>query len=104
KTHIPGKRSPSLVLSYEPRTALGFNKEKLFLIVVDGRQPNYSTGLSLYRLAEILIEFGATEAINLDGGSSSTFIVDGQLANRPSGHQERNVLNAVFITTDIKND
>ena len=104
KTHIPGKRSPSLVLSYEPRTALGFNKEKLFLIVVDGRQPNYSTGLSLYRLAEILVEFGATEAINLDGGSSSTIIVDGQLANRPSGHQERNVLNAVFITTDIKND
>lgn len=98
KTHIPGKRSPSLVLSYEPRTALGFNKEKLILIVADGRQPNYSTGLSLYRLAEILIELGATEAINLDGGSSSTFIVNSQLVNRPSGHQERNVLNAVFIT------
>ena len=104
KIHIPGKRSPSLVLSYEPRTALGFNKEKLILIVADGRQPNYSTGLSLYRLAEILIKLGVKEAINLDGGSSSTFIVDGQLANRPSGHKERNVLNAVFITMDIKDD
>ena len=74
------------------------------MIVVDGRQPNYSTGLSLYRLAEILIRFGAMEAINLDGGSSSTFIVDDQLVNHPSGHQERNVLNAIFITTDTKND
>ena len=104
KTHVPGKRSPSFILSYEPRTALGFNKEKLFLVVVDGRQPNYSTGLSLYRLAEILIRFGAMEAINLDGGSSSTFIVDDRLVNYPSGHQERNVLNAIFITTDTKND
>ena len=101
KRHTPGKRTPTLNLSHEPRTALGYNADKLFLVVADGRQPQYSTGLTLYELASILIELGATEAINLDGGSSSTFVVNDTVVNKPSGQQERDVLNAVFITTDI---
>ncbi len=100
KNHTPGKRQRDLALSYEPRTALGYNEQKLILIVADGRRAGYSTGLSLYRLASILIELGATEAINLDGGSSSTFVVDGKVVNRPSGQGERDVLNAVLITAD----
>ena len=100
KNHSPGKRQRDLALSYEPRTALGYNEKKLILIVADGRRTGYSTGLSLYRLASILIELGATEAINLDGGSSSTFVVDGKVVNRPSGQSEREVLNAVLITAD----
>ena len=101
KRHTPGKRTPVLSLSHEPRTALGYNADKLFLVVADGRQPKYSTGLTLYELASILIELGATEAINLDGGSSSTFVVNDTVVNKPSGQQERDVLNAVFITTDV---
>ena len=101
KRHTPGKRASVLNLSHEPRTALGYNADKLFLVVADGRQPKYSTGLTLYELASILLELGATEAINLDGGSSSTFVVDGEVVNKPSGQQERDVLNAVFITADI---
>jgi hypothetical protein len=100
KKHTPGKRQRDLALSYEPRTALGYNEQKLILIVADGRRAGYSTGLSLYRLASILIELGATEAINLDGGSSSTFVVDGKVVNRPSGQGERDVLNAVLITAN----
>ena len=100
KRHTPGKRAPILNLSHEPRTALGYNADKLFLVVADGRQPKYSTGLTLYELANILIELGATEAINLDGGSSSTFVVNDTVINKPSGQQERDVLNAVFITVD----
>ena len=100
KNHTPGKRQRDLALSYEPRTALGYNAQKLILIVADGRRTGYSTGLSLYRLASLLIELGATEAINLDGGSSSTFVVDGKVVNRPSGQRERDVLNTVFITVD----
>ena len=100
KRHTPGKRASVLNLSHEPRTALGYNADKLFLVVADGRQPKYSTGLTLYELASILIELGATEAINLDGGSSSTFVVDGEVINKPSGQQERDVLNAVFITAE----
>ena len=100
KKHTPGKRQRDLALSYEPRTTLGYNEQKLILVVADGRRMGYSTGLSLYRLASLLIELGATEAINLDGGSSSTFVVDGEVVNRPSGQRERDVLNAVFITVD----
>ncbi len=102
KRHAPGKRSQELNLSHEPRTALGYNADTLFLVVADGRQPKYSTGLTLYELASILIELGATEAINLDGGSSSTFVVNDKVINQPSGRQEREVLNAVFITKDVE--
>jgi hypothetical protein len=102
KRHAPGKRSQELNLSHEPRTALGYNADTLFLVVADGRQPKYSTGLTLYELASILIELGATEAINLDGGSSSTFAVNDEVVNQPSGRREREVLNAVFITKDVE--
>ena len=102
KKHVPGKRNQVLNLSHEPRTALGYNADTLFLVVADGRQPKYSTGLTLYELADILIELGATEAINLDGGSSSTFVVNDKVINKPSGNREREVLNAVLITKDIE--
>jgi len=82
----------------DPRTALGYNNNKLFLMVVDGRQGGYSHGMTYHDVAKAMIELGAKEAINLDGGSSSTFIANGKLINRPSGGKERHVLNAVFIT------
>lgn len=98
--HIPGWRGTPQALSHEPRTALGYNNETLFLMVVDGRQRGYSMGMSMYEVAEVMIELGAKQAINLDGGSSSTFVVDGKVLNRPSGGGERAVLNAVLITVD----
>lgn len=101
KKHVPGKRNQVLNLSHEPRTALGYNADTLFLVVADGRQPKYSTGLTLYELADILLDLGATEAINLDGGSSSTFVVNNKVINKPSGNREREVLNAVLITKDV---
>jgi len=84
----------------DPRTALGYNDKKLFLMVVDGRQGGYSNGMSYRDVASAMIKLGAKEAINLDGGGSSTFIVNGKLINRPSDHNERRVLNAVFITSN----
>ncbi len=102
KRHSPGKRAAVLSLSHEPRTALGYNGDTLFLVVADGRQPKYSTGLTLYELASILMTLGATDAINLDGGSSSTFVVNNTVVNRPAGQNEREVLNAVLITSDVK--
>jgi hypothetical protein len=97
RSHKPGRRHDNIVISHEPRTALGFNDEKLFLIVVDGRQGGYSTGMTTYEVAQVLIELGAKQAMNLDGGASSTFYADGEVLNRPSGGDLRKVLNAVLI-------
>jgi exopolysaccharide biosynthesis protein len=50
-------------------------------VVVDGRQPNYSEGVSLVELAEILRHHGAYTALNLDGGGSSALVVAGPHGN-----------------------
>ena len=61
-----------------PRTALGFNKNGrwLYLVVVDGRQPFYSAGATYDELADILMAHGAHFAMSLDGGGSSTMVID----------------------------
>jgi exopolysaccharide biosynthesis protein len=63
----------------EPRTAVGVNKNgrRLYLVVVDGRQPLYSEGATLQVLAGLLKDFGAYYAMNLDGGGSSTLVMEG---------------------------
>lgn len=69
----------------DPRTAAGYTADgKALLIVADGRQAN-SQGVSLPEMAQILIDLGATEAINLDGGGSSQIVIGDSLLNRPSG-------------------
>jgi hypothetical protein len=62
-----------------PRTAIGVDDsgEKLIIIVVDGRQPFYSSGATLNELANYLVYYGAENAINLDGGGSSTLVFEG---------------------------
>jgi exopolysaccharide biosynthesis protein len=68
------------------------------LVTVDGRQKGYSIGMALRQLAELLLEFGAVDAINLDGGGSTTMVVDGKLINKPSdAGGERAVSDAILI-------
>ncbi len=57
---------------------MGLNQDRrtLLLFIVDGRQPNYSEGVTLLELAQIAIEYGADEALNLDGGGSSTLVIE----------------------------
>jgi len=61
---------------HEPRTAFALSKDQrtLMLVVVDGRQPNYSEGVSVEELASLLIEHGAWTALHMDGGGSSTLV------------------------------
>lgn len=65
-----------------PCTAVGINEtgDKLWIVVVDGRQPFYSDGLNLVQLTDIFRELGAYTVLNLDGGGSSTLVIkqDGQ--------------------------
>lgn len=64
----------------EPRSALGTNRNGriLYLIVVDGRQPFYSEGVTFMELAQLLKDQGAHFAMALDGGGSSTLVVEGE--------------------------
>lgn len=64
----------------DPRTAVGINRNGryLYLVVVDGRQPFYSEGATFAELAELIKEQGAFTAMSLDGGGSSTLVVEGQ--------------------------
>jgi exopolysaccharide biosynthesis protein len=63
----------------DPRTGLGFNKNGrwLYLVVVDGRQPFYSSGATFDELADVLLAHGAHFAMSLDGGGSSTMVIKG---------------------------
>jgi exopolysaccharide biosynthesis protein len=68
------------------------------LLVVDGRQPSVSVGMSLAELARLLIELGAHDGINLDGGGSTTMVVKGTVVNRPSDPTgERPVSDAILV-------
>lgn len=84
-----------------PRTAVGFSKDstKLYLIVVDGRTV-VSTGVTLTEFGDLMLKLGNIyEAINLDGGGSSTMVVRGNVENYPSDGpgSERLVSNGLMV-------
>jgi hypothetical protein len=82
------------------RTAVGWTRDnRLILLVVDGRQPGHSLGLTLTQLARMLISLGCVEAMNLDGGGSSAFVVNGKLLNRPSDGQERTTTSILAVVS-----
>ena len=91
---VPDPSDPAL----HPRTAVGFDDSGswLLMVVVDGRQPGFSEGVTLYELAGILQSRGCSESINLDGGGSSIMLVresgrDVRTLNSPSGKAHRPV-------------
>ena len=81
-----------------PRTAVGATADgRLLIVTVDGRQPGHSVGMSLRELAELFVRLGARSAINLDGGGSTTMVLDGTIVNRVSDPQERRVPTALLV-------
>ena len=97
-----------------PRSAIGYSRDRgtLFLVAVDGRQPGYSVGMSLEELAQFMryglaehsvSKTNAYQALNLDGGGSTTMVVQGKVANRPSDQTgERLVANALLLVNEGK--
>lgn len=99
-----------------PRTAIGImpDRKTIYLMVVDGRRYTYSNGMYLQTLAENFLALGCSEALNLDGGGSSTFIVakDGpygdparfNVRNWPNdnGGEERQLYNGLAIIANDK--
>lgn len=84
--------------SRHPRTCIGYTKDEktLFLIVIDGRQPN-SAGASLHECGEVFLALGAYNGINLDGGGSSIMIVNKEIMNSPSDGKPRPVGNGCLV-------
>jgi hypothetical protein len=65
-----------------PRAALGVAEDRLLAVASEGRAPD-EAGLTLTELALLMSGLGATDAINLDGGGSTSMVIDGRLVNRP---------------------
>jgi hypothetical protein len=84
--------------SRNPRTGVGFTGDgKIIMVVVDGRQAKWSVGVSLPQLAGIFRQFGATFALNFDGGGSTTMVVKRKVVNRPSLGHQRPVSTALMV-------
>jgi hypothetical protein len=98
---------PGFATGRHPRTAVGIARgwRRLLLVVVDGRQKPYSDGMTLRELATLMRALGARDAINLDGGGSTTLVYSDpdnsgalRIANRPSDAAgERPVADALAI-------
>jgi len=86
-------------LSRNPRTLAGRTKTgHLLLVIIDGRQPGYSVGASFDESALLMKSLGSEQATNLDGGGSTTIVVNGKLFNQPSDTTgERPVGEAIII-------
>ena len=93
------KMSATFAADRHPRTAIAkLGSGKLLLVTVDGRQPGVSSGMSLYLLADLLLELGAVEAMNLDGGGSTTMVIQNKIVNKPSDQTgERPVSDAILV-------
>jgi len=85
---------------YGPRTAIGQRKDGIILmLVIDGRR-THSIGASIKDIQDIMIRYGAYNAANLDGGSSSTLVIEDKVINTPvaaTSSGMRNIPNAIIL-------
>ena len=107
-----GSVLPQTTDALEPRTAIGVApNDVVYILVVDGRNFWYSNGMSYTQMAYVMKGLGAQNAINLDGGGSSTFIIRNtpgfdegrfEIRNWPydNGGVERQVVNGLLVVTD----
>ncbi|MBL1083788.1 phosphodiester glycosidase family protein [Streptomyces actinomycinicus] len=85
-------------LKAAPRTLLGVDAQgRVLLVTSNGRKPGISDGLSLLEAAELMRTLGARQAVNLDGGGSTTMAVKGRLVNTPSDGSERPIGDALLL-------
>jgi hypothetical protein len=87
-----------------PRTGVGFSRDgsTVYLVTVDGRQQS-SVGMSLVEFGDLMMELGCYQALNLDGGGSTTMVVVGKVVNAPSDASgERPVANVLLVVKENK--
>lgn len=80
-----------------PRAAIGWNEKYLFFGVSDGRRKAISEGIKLSEMAEFMIALGCDEVINMDGGQSTTLILNGEILNAQTPGSKHEVANGVVV-------
>ena len=107
-----GNVLPQTSTALEPRTAIGVTDNNVvYILVADGRNFWYSNGMRYAEMGAVMKALGAKDAINLDGGGSSTFIIRSKagfeedrfaIRNWPydNGGVERAVANGLLVVTD----
>ena len=84
-----------------PRTAIGMVEPLHYILVVSDGRTDESEGLTLDELAEVMEDYGCTQAYNLDGGGSSTMVFNGTVINNPTSNgrseKERSVSDIVYF-------
>jgi hypothetical protein len=78
-----------ITVGRHPRAALGLAGDEVLAVACDGRRSGVDAGLTMGELAQVLADLGATDAINLDGGGSTTLVHRGHLLNRPYSEQDQ---------------
>lgn len=93
-----GHNSVNMILRRHPRTLAGVTPNgSLILATVDGRAPGVTIGANMTEAAQIMRWLGAVQAINLDGGGSTTMVVKHKVVNKPSDGHERPVGDALLL-------
>lgn len=96
--NLSGTNKFSHAGSYNPRTFIGQKANgDILLMVCEGRGKANSKGLTASQQADVCIELGCINAINFDGGGSSTFEYNGQIKNTPTDGALRKVANAIVV-------
>jgi hypothetical protein len=80
-----------------PRSAIGVNRDQIYLVEVDGRQPKLSVGMTLAELGDYMQKLGCDLAVSLDGGASATLWFKGKVRNSPSDGADRPIANGLVV-------
>jgi hypothetical protein len=97
--NVKEKTNIAFLTARHPRTFVGFDRDttKLFLCTVDGRQQT-SIGMNFHEMADFLLSIGVWNAVNFDGGGSTTMVIQGKIVNSPSDKTgERPVANTLQV-------
>ena len=78
-----------ITVGRHPRAALGLSDDHVIALACDGRRSGVDAGLTMTELAAVLADLGARDAVNLDGGGSTTLVHKGHLLNRPYSEQDQ---------------
>ena len=89
----------TIISGRHPRTAVGLlDNDNWLFVVVDGRMPQFSMGMTIDELADYMLGQGCVEAINLDGGSSAALFLEDKIINRPGrGRGARPVSDVIVV-------